>query len=172
MRRRLPAALLFLGACTVGPDYEPPKMPLPADFGETAPAEAAAVAPDWWTLYRDATLDELVASGRKSNADVRLAVARVQEAEGALREVRASVWPEVIGTASYARQGVSTLSQPPIPAGVSTVRPSYQALVSTTYEVDFWGRLARTTEAAAAKLPAETQPLANIFTLSDEIILR
>jgi multidrug efflux system outer membrane protein len=110
--------------------------------------------PSWWTLYKDPTLDELIASGQKTNADLRLAVARVQEAEGALREVRASIFPEITGTASYARQGVSTLSQPPVPAGISTVRPTYLALISTSYEVDFWGRLSRTTEAARASLLA------------------
>src|SRR5204863_7575428 len=100
------------------------------------------------------TLGALVAAGRKPNADVRLAVARVQEAEGALREVRASIFPEITGSASYARQGVSTFSQPPVPAGIATIRPNYQALISTSYEVDFWGRLARTTEAARANLLA------------------
>lgn len=147
--------LLFLAACTVGPDYKRPEIALPAQYPETGPSpEAAAVVPNWWTLYKDPTLDELIAAGRKTNADVRLAVARVQEAEGALREVRASIFPEITGSASYARQGVSTLSQPPVPAGIATVRPTYQALISTSYEVDFWGRLARTTEAARANLLA------------------
>jgi len=130
-------------------------MQLPAEYPEKgAPAEALVVVPSWWTLYKDPALDELVAAGRKTNADVRLAVARVQEAEGALREVRASIFPEITGTAVYSRQGVSTLSQPPVPAGIATVRPNYQAFISTSYEVDFWGRLARTTEAARANLLA------------------
>jgi len=144
-----------LAACTVGPDYQRPDLALPARYPEKgAPAEAVAVAPGWWTLYKDPTLDQLVAAGLKTNADVRLAVARVQEAEGALREVRASIFPEITGTAGYARQGVSTFAQPPVPADIATVRPNYQALVSTSYEVDFWGRLSRTTEAARASLLA------------------
>ena len=153
------AALLLpflLGGCfTVGPDYKRPEVPLPAEFTEPAPAQTApeaTVPADWWRLYQDATLEELVAAGRKGNADVRLAIARVQEAEGALREVRASMFPEVLGTASYVRQGVSTKAQPPVPAGISTVRPNYQALVSTSYEVDFWGRVSRANEAARAAL--------------------
>ena len=146
--------LVLAGCTTLGPDYKRPDVvPLPKEYPEPAPAaQAAAIPADWWTLYQDATLNELVASGRKSNADVRLAVARVQEAEGALREVRAAVFPEVNATASYTRQGVSTLSQPPVPPGISTVRPSYQALLSTSYEVDFWGRVSRAGEAARATL--------------------
>jgi len=154
VRRLALVSLLALAACTVGPDYTRPAMPLPPQYPEPSTGEAAPIAPDWWTLYQDATLDELIAAGRKSNSDVRLAVARVQEAEGALRELRASIFPEITGAASYARQGVSTFSQPPVPPGISTVRPSYQALISTSYEVDFWGRLSRTTEAARANLLA------------------
>jgi len=145
--------VLLTAACTVGPDYERPKMDLPRAYTEPAAAEGPAVPANWWTLYSDSTLDELVASGQKSNADLRLAVARVQEAEGVLREVRAAIWPEILGVASYSRQGVSTQSFPAIPSG-STVRPSYQALVSTSYEVDFWGKVARGSEAARAGLLA------------------
>ena len=129
-------------------------MPLPAQYTEPSAGEAAAIAPDWWTLYQDATLDALVAAARKSNSDLRFAVARVQEAEGALREARAAFYPEITGAASYARQRVSTLAAPPVPAGIATVRPNYQALISTNYEVDFWGRIARTTEATRASLLA------------------
>ena len=154
MRRLALLALLALAACTVGPDYERPTMPLPAQYPEPSAGEAAAIAPHWWTLYQDATLDELIAAGQKSNSDLRLAVARVQEAEGALREARAAIFPEITGAAGYARQRVSTLAQPPVPPGISTVRPNYQALLSTNYEVDFWGRIARTTEAARAGLLA------------------
>ena len=153
--RVLAFLVLIAGCTTVGPDYKRPDVPLPRQFGEPAPAqtvETAKVPAGWWRLYSDATLDELVASGFKGNADVRLAVARVQEAEGALREVRASIFPEVVGTAAYSRQGVSTKAQPPVPAGIATVRPNYQALVSTSYEIDFWGRVSRGNEAARATL--------------------
>ena len=75
--------LVLLGACaSVGPDYKRPAMELPAHYPEDSPAEGAALAPDWWRLYADATLDELVASGQKTNADLRLAAARVQTVIG------------------------------------------------------------------------------------------
>jgi len=153
--RRVLLLTVLAGCTTVGPDYQRPEMALPKEYTEPAPAAAAAGVPaDWWTLYNDPKLDELVASGRKGNADVRLAIARVQEAEGALREVRAAVFPEVNASASYTRQGVSTLSSPPVAANVPTIRPNYQALVSTSYEIDFWGRVSRAGEAARASLLA------------------
>jgi multidrug efflux system outer membrane protein len=153
--RRLVVLLLVSGCTTLGPDYQRPDVPLPGDYPQPAPAQTdanATPAADWWKLYQDPMLEELVASGRKANADVRLAAARVQEAEAALREARASVFPEVNGSASYVRQGVSTKAQPPVPAGIATVRPNYQALVSTSYEIDFWGRVSRANEAARATL--------------------
>jgi len=151
--RFLVLAILLAGAgCTVGPDYKRPEMPLPASFPEKASGTGAEVAPGWWRLYNDPVLDELIASGQKGNADLRLAAARVLEAEGALREVRAAFFPPLDLNASYARQGVSTLSQPPVPAGIATVRPNYQALLSTSYEIDFWGRLRRSSESAQAGL--------------------
>ncbi|HYT47378.1 MAG TPA: efflux transporter outer membrane subunit, partial [Burkholderiales bacterium] len=144
--------LAALAACTVGPDYRRPEMPLPAGYGENAQAGAVALALDWWKLYRDPALDELVAAARKSNADVRLAAARVQEAEGALREARAAIFPDVTGSYGYSRQRVSTVASPPVPAGLPIVRPNHTLAASTSFEVDFWGRFGRASEAARANL--------------------
>jgi multidrug efflux system outer membrane protein len=148
--------IVLLGACTtVGPDYKRPAMELPAQYLEASPAESAAegavLAPDWWRLYADSTLDELVASGQKTNADMRLAAARVQEAEGVLREARAAFFPDVNAGYSAGRSRVSASGVPPPQPG-TIIRPSHQLLVSTSFELDFWGRFARGSEAARANL--------------------
>ena len=154
MRRILPLAALALAGCIkVGPDYTRPEVvALPAEY-PTAVAPGEAVVPaDWWTIYSDATLNDLVASARKANADVRLAAARVQEAEAVLREARASLFPDVSAGYNYSRSRVSTTSVPPPPAG-TIIRPSHQlALASTSFELDFWGKFARASEAAQANL--------------------
>jgi multidrug efflux system outer membrane protein len=126
-------------------------MALPAQYTEPAPVEGAAVAPDWWRLYSDATLDDLVASAQKSNADLRLAAARVQEAEGLLREARAAFFPDVTAGYSAGRSRVSSVGVPPPQPG-TIIRPSHQLLASTNFELDFWGRFARGSEAARANL--------------------
>jgi len=150
---RLLAALMtaLLAGCTLGPDYKRPEMALPAQYTEPAPVEGAAVAPDWWRLYSDATLDDLVASAQKSNADLRLAAARVQEAEGVLREARAAFFPDVTAGYSAGRSRVSSVGVPPPQPG-TIIRPSHQLLASTNFELDFWGRFARGSEAARANL--------------------
>jgi multidrug efflux system outer membrane protein len=142
-------------ACTtVGPDYERPKVELPAQYPVAPVQESAPLAADWWKLYGDATLDSLVESARQNNVDVRLAVARVQEAEAALREARAAFFPEVTGAYSFMRNRVSTAASPPVPASAPVQRANHQLLASTSFETDFWGRFARASEAARAALLA------------------
>ncbi|HYL23213.1 MAG TPA: efflux transporter outer membrane subunit, partial [Burkholderiales bacterium] len=150
MKRLWP--LLFLCACTLGPDYQRPRLELPAQYPEPAPAETQPLALQWWQLYGDQTLDRLIDTAQTANADVRLAAARVQEAEGALREARAALFPEVTGSYTYARQRVSTVASPPQFPGVPLVRPNHTLSASTNFEVDFWGRFGRASEAARANL--------------------
>ncbi|HUQ74905.1 MAG TPA: efflux transporter outer membrane subunit [Burkholderiales bacterium] len=154
IRRIAAAAVLILAACTtVGPDYKRPAIELPAQYPAPASAGAAMIAPQWWSLYGDKTLDELIAAAQKSNADMRLAAARVQEAEGVLREARAAFWPDVTASYTAGRSRVSGTSVPAPPPG-SIIRPSHQLVASTSFELDFWGRFARAGEAAQANLLA------------------
>jgi multidrug efflux system outer membrane protein len=151
MKRLLFVALLA-GCTTLGPDYERPGMALPAAYPDpgAAPAQAEPLAPRWWQAFGDARLDELVAAARAANSDLRLAAARVQEAEGLAREAGAAYYPEVLAGASAVRNRVSRETEPP--GGAPLERTQYQALASTSFEIDFWGRYARTAEAARANL--------------------
>jgi multidrug efflux system outer membrane protein len=152
----VPALLALVGCTSVGPDYRRPPVEVPAQYpGTAAPRtdEAQAALPaDWWRLYGDATLDGLVEAARTNNSDLRLAAARVQEAEGALREARAALFPDVSAGYSYTRSRVSTVASPPVPSTFPVTRANHQLLASTNYELDFWGRYARASEAAQASL--------------------
>src|SRR5258705_10718823 len=158
-RLSLLCVLLLAGCMTVGPDYKRPDVALPGKFEAPGPQaaenqEALKLARDWWTLYADPTLDEIVAATRANNADIRFAAARVQEAEGVLREVNATFFPDIGAGYAYARNRVSERTTPPPLGGFGLVRGQNQLLISTSYEVDFWGRLSRTPEAARASLLA------------------
>ncbi len=137
MKRLLALSVaLALGGCMVGPDYKRPDLGLPSGYGETAPANATAatVAPQWWTLYGDATLDDLVQSGLARNADVKLAAARVEEAEALLREAHATLFfPLVQGNAGASRGRTVQFG----------TQNSFTLGLSTSFEVDLWGRLRR-----------------------------
>jgi outer membrane protein, multidrug efflux system len=157
VKRLLLPLLLTAGCTTVGPDYQRPEVAMPAGFpaaGEAAASTAAAQIQraDWWTLYRDPVLDELVEATRRNNADLRLAAARVRQAEAVLREANAALYPDVLGGYSATRSRVSTRTEPPAAAPLE--RRQHQLIASTSFEIDFWGRLARTGEAAQASLLA------------------
>ena len=151
--KRLVLLALLAGCTTVGPDYQRPEVDLPAKFPGEISGEAPVPA-DWWKLYRDPFLDELVASARSRNADIRLAAARVQEAEALVREAGAARYPEVTAGASAGRSRVSTRVIPAPQASVPLERSQYQLSASTSFELDFWGRLSRAAEAAQANLLA------------------
>ncbi len=153
MRRLLPLLGAALAACsTVGPDYERPAIELPAQFPDSSQKESQNLDIRWWTLYRDPVLDELVALAQKNNADARLAAARVLEAEALAREAGAAFLPEVTGAYSATRNRVSERVVPAPAVGVPLERRQHQLLASTTFELDFWGRFARASEAARANL--------------------
>ncbi len=147
------AAALALAGCMVGPDYERPNPDLPGAFpGEqTSQAEAAALRADWWTLYGYPTLNELVAAALERNADIRTAVARIEEADANLREASAAFLPEVDLGGAANRSRSSTTTAVPSPPGVPATRNDFRLALSTAFELDFWGRLRRGVEAVRAQ---------------------
>src|SRR5437868_667307 len=105
-----------LGGCMLlGPNYKRPDLNLPGSYPENGAAGALAVPSDWWRLYNDGALDSLVKSGFEKNADIRLAIARIEEAEGLLREANASFLPEIDANvnAGRARSSTRTGTLPP-----------------------------------------------------------
>ncbi len=147
------APALLLGACAaVGPDYQRPAVNLPGAYPD-APADipgAAAVPAEWWKLYGDQRLDELVASALARNADMRIAVARIEETDANLREAGAAFLPEIDLNAAPQRQRLSALTATPIPSSVPLVRNDIRLTLGTSFELDFWGKLRRALEATRA----------------------
>lgn len=145
-------ALLLAGCAAVGPDFARPAMDLPGSYpagGHTG--SAAPVGTSWWELYGDPTLDGLITAAFERNADVRLAVARIEESDATLREVGAAFLPQVDLGASGSRSEVTTTAAVPVPSSIPVLRNNVRLTASTAFELDFWGRLRRTLEAARAQ---------------------
>jgi multidrug efflux system outer membrane protein len=143
-------AAATLAGCALGPDYSRPAIELPQGFPSATPGEATpVVAERWWTLYGDAQLDDLVASALDKNPDIRFAVARVEEADALLREAGAAFLPEIDGGLNATRNRVSAGTAFPNPPPL--VRNDVRLQLSTSFELDFWGRLRRANEAARAQ---------------------
>ncbi len=143
-------AAAVLTGCAVGPDYSRPAVELPSAYpsGEASGAAEPAVPERWWTLYGDATLDDLVASALERNPDAALAVARIEEADAQLREAHAALLPEIDASAGATRSRVSAGTAFPNPPPL--VRNDVRLQLTAAYELDFWGRLRRGNEAARA----------------------
>jgi len=151
---------LVLAGCTVGPDYERPAFELPAAYegGGEAPA---ALADDWWTLFGDPALDRLVEEALAANQDLALAAARVEEARSLAGFARAERFPKLdaVVSASRAKLARDTANIPPeFPVEFDTRR----ATASLSFELDFWGRLARAHEAARGELLASEEGRRNV----------
>ena len=147
----LTAAMLLAG-CAVGPDYLRPAAQLPEQHKEAAP-QAAAVAPinpEWWTLFGDAGLNALVAQALEANQDLQAAVARLEAAEAVAREAGADYAPSVSLAASSSRQRSSGETFNGQRMGEATYN-NRRAALSLNYEVDLWGRVRRSNEAARAE---------------------
>jgi outer membrane protein, multidrug efflux system len=142
---------LLLAGCALGPDYERPAMELPAAYPEQDMG-AAALRSDWWKLYNDPKLDELVAATLDRNADIRLAVARIEEADANLRAAKAAFLPEIDLTGAANRQGISTRTAVPVPLGIPATRNNVRLALSTSFELDFWGHLRRSVESVRAQM--------------------
>ena len=99
------AAAIALSGCAVGPKYQRPSAPVPTQFKESeSPATQGSVTPsiaykNWWLVFHDPTLNKLETDADSANQDIKLAVARVDEAEAAARYARSFLSPTVsLGT--------------------------------------------------------------------------
>ncbi|HLX28793.1 MAG TPA: efflux transporter outer membrane subunit [Casimicrobiaceae bacterium] len=145
-----------LAACApVGPDYHRPDVDVPEAYPEPEPVGTtlATVPADWWRLYNDATLDRLVADGLAHATDIRLAIARIEEAAALLREANAALLPEIDAPGAASRSGFSAQT-PSVRAGSPATVNNFQLAANTAFELDFWGRLRRLREAAQAQYTA------------------
>ena len=150
----LTAGLVMLASCTVGPNYQRPQVAVPPSYRGPDNAQSTATESlgdeKWWTVFKDPALQELIRTALKQNYNVQIAAARVLEASSQVTITRANQFPNIT-----AGPEVTGLRQPGIPG----VFPGYSYLAdvltgSASWNIDFWGRYRRATEAARATLRA------------------
>ena len=141
-----------LAGCALGPDYERPALDLPSSYPVTnADSATPTIPPAWWALYDDPTLNRLVEQGLAQNTDMKVAIARIDEAEAVLREARATFFPLIEGNANASRGRGQAAAATGVAPGTTVVRNTFQLTATTSFELDFWGRLRRAHEAARAQ---------------------
>jgi len=146
---------LLLSSCTLGPDPERPVTAADAApaFVHAPESAAAAFAGDrWWQRFGDPALDALVEEALERNLELEVAAARVLEAQAALDRAAGARWPQVQAGASGTRSKSSFVL--PSVGRVGIYSTTYAADLSVSYQVDLFGRLARSRQAAWADLLA------------------
>jgi multidrug efflux system outer membrane protein len=160
MRRGLLLALVpvLLGACTLGPDYRRPDVPLPEVFRGLDPMAPGGPGSfgdlAWWDVFQDQTLQELIRTALAQNYDLRIAVARILDAQAQVVVTRSFQFPSIDGTAQAPYQ-TTFGNRPPLFTLENSFLP--QGAVNLSFELDFWGRWRRATEAARAELLASEE---------------
>lgn len=156
-------SLAVLHGCALGPDFQRPEIAVPTTFSEAKGWKTAEpqdqIAPNaWWELYGDSRLNELVQQVEISNQNVLAAAAQYRQAQALVSASRAAWFPTLGGTLSAFR-GQGTTSGTSISPG-SPVRDTDRIGLSSTWEVDLWGRISRTVEANTNAAQASAGDLA------------
>ena len=140
-------------ACLVGPNYVKPTLPAPDTFRGASVASSSASLADakWWDVFADQQLQALLRTAVTDNYDVRIAAIRVMQAEAQLGVTRSNAYPTVDLDLQAGAQRTPA-------AGTTEARTAAGVLVQgrAAWELDFWGRYRRETEASRARL-LETQ---------------
>ncbi len=180
MKFRITAVSLvavWLAGCAVGPNYARPLVKTPENFRapDPLPAPRATSLADlkWWEVFKDEKLQDLIRAALVANYDLRDAVVRVEEARASLGVTRSNQFPQIGASGAVELTRISRDGATPLPA---TFLPSQNrnwgeaSLNLLSFEVDIWGRLRRSTEAARANmLSTEETRRAVVVTLVSDV---
>ena len=173
---------LSLSACAAGPDYHAPQGPalgLPAAYsGSVGTTPSQADLATWWTRLDDPALSALIEQAVASNLDIVQAQARLRQARESLRQANASFLPQINGSGSggknYRNQAGGTRvddSGNVISTGASNWSSTYSLGANASWQIDLFGELSRSSEAARADLAASGYDLATVrMTVISELV--
>lgn len=143
---------LLVTACAMGPDYERPQTDMPEEFEQVVDSGASIANFKWWELFDDEQLNELIGIALEQNQDMAIAVSRIEEARAALGFVRSDQYPQ-FEVGAGANRGNSV----PGTSLITGVSNNFVLAGNLSFEVDLWGKLRRSTEAAQAELLATVE---------------
>lgn len=178
MRRHSLSMLVpcLVAACAMGPDYKRPPAALPEAWQSAPPAAGASGAAQpqpvpapveapppgkpelintaWWSAFGDPQLDALILVALDENKDLRVAAYRIEQFDAHLQVNRSAGLPQVVAGGARTRDTLSENRQVPLAAGTPPVANAYEVSGTASWELDLWGRIRRSNEAALAELLA------------------
>jgi NodT family efflux transporter outer membrane factor (OMF) lipoprotein len=171
--KALLGALLLVASCAaVGRDFEPPRAAVPEKWLDQPGAAVLRDAPElahWWRRLDDPVLNGFVERAAAGSLDLREALARVREARALRGVAAADRWPTVDLGASYTRLDES--ENTPF-GGFAQERDVHEVGIDASWELDLWGRVRRSVEAADADLAATLEDARDVqVTVAAEVAL-
>jgi multidrug efflux system outer membrane protein len=169
------ATMLMTAGCSLAPTYEKPDVSAPQAYKEEKtqsplkPAEAGSwknaepseefARGEWWRVFNDAALNHLESQAQDANQNLVAAAARLKEARALNQSARSALFPTVDAGFGPTRQRVSPASQFQSDSGQGASQTMWRAQTGISYEVDMFGRVSNTVDAA----DAETQRSEALF---------
>jgi outer membrane protein, multidrug efflux system len=147
-------ALVSLSGCAVGPKYKKPTIDIPGEYRGSASEATPVAAPvslgdqKWTEVFKDEQLQKLIQTALNQNYDVRIAAVRILQAEAQVGITRAGQVPAVSGTTEVSTTRIPKSQFPAFSNSQGGLG------LAVAWELDFWGKFRRATEAARANLLA------------------
>jgi multidrug efflux system outer membrane protein len=154
-----------LAGCMLGPNFQKPAVETPDRFRFAGPEAEAVINLKWWELFDDPVLNALVTTALRENKDVLTAAGRVEEARASLGFTRADMYPTLDLQAGASRGDFS--------GGRKSDSTNNNFFIAPTlnWEIDFWGKFRRATEAARAELVASEYAMRTVqISLISEVV--
>ncbi|HYK49606.1 MAG TPA: TolC family protein, partial [Terriglobales bacterium] len=160
-------SLALLSGCAVGPRYSKPTAPAPPSYKEV-PADWKTAQPSdqiargkWWEIFEDPQLNALEEQINVSNQNLKAAEAQFRQARALVRFNRAAYYPTLTAGASAAREHLSQ-NRPLVTSATPTNAADLVISFDVSYEVDVFGRVRHTVEAARANAQASAGDLESV----------
>jgi len=147
---------IILTSCSVGPDFEKPQIDTLQVFRFDSLKVDSVANLEWWSMFSDSLIDTLVLTALEENKDINIAVARIEEARAGLTFTGADRYPR-LDISAGANRGNSVGA-----FKLNTTSNAFSISSVLSWEIDFWGKYRRATEAARANLLASEYGLKTV----------
>jgi outer membrane protein, multidrug efflux system len=163
------SGIIITGCAPVGPDYIPPEKDVSTNWNTALEKGLIAEEIDpnklaqWWTIINDSKLTSLIERAKMNNIDLKIAVERIQESRARRAITEASLYPDLTVSGSVTKSRSRN---------VSSTSSQYSANFDAGWEMDFFGGLRRSIEAANADLQLSQENMYNtLVSLLSEVAL-
>ena len=156
---------IFLSGCTVGPDFKQPVVETLENYRFETKAVETMVNLKWWELFDDPVLYTIVSMALENNRDLKISVSRIEQARATLGFTKADQYPKLDIEAGASKGNFTGGTRS------SSTNSTYFIAAPLSWEIDFWGKFHRATEAARAELMASEYALRTVqISLISEVV--